>query len=271
MRRASEFLIVSALILVLFPGFQAGLYAVPIESTWGPGESTWNTAGNWDPAEVPSNGVKTYNVRIDNAAGTNSTVTLNTQAKINNLTIDLGDSLDFQNSFDLTIVGNGVTGLLDNAGEIRLNASSANTILLVGVPELTVTGGGEITLGNNSNNSIHGTVPTNRLVIENQTIQGAGNLGANALRIENNGLVQAHYDGGTLFIDPAPLGDFINNGTIRATGGGIVGLRRGPYVYSGNVGEGGLIEALDGSRVDLTSATLTGGTLDTTGLWLKSQ
>ncbi len=102
------------------------------------------------------------------------------------------------------------------------------------------------------------------LTIEDQTIQGEGNIGQNTIDIDNQSgnLIHANVNAGTLRLDA--LDFFTNAGTIRASGGGIIELRDagvGDFVNTG-----GVIEALADSEVQLISeARIVGGVLQSVG------
>ena len=65
-----------------------------INATWLGGAGNWDNAALWDIGVVPNNGGgDTYNVFIDGGKIANSTVNLNINATIDNLTIDAGDTL----------------------------------------------------------------------------------------------------------------------------------------------------------------------------------
>src|ERR1700730_15568471 len=101
-------------VAVLFDAAAAN--AQIINDTWRGGSGFWNVAGNWTGG-VPHNGTPvntSYNVFIDNGNATHSSVTLNTVATINNLTINSDDSLAFSNGNALTIKGSSIA----NAGNI---------------------------------------------------------------------------------------------------------------------------------------------------------
>ena len=121
--------------------------------------------------------------------------------------------------------------------------------------------------GNNSGIDDAGGVQT--LTIGDQTIQGVGEIGRNSINVVNqiDGLIDANVDGETLTIDVANSAtdsSFINEGTLRASGGGI--LEVSGAGTAGIVNTDGIIEALDGSEVQFTaSALIIGGELNTTG------
>ena len=105
----------------------------------------------------------------------------------------------------------------------------------------------------NSINAING----GSLINVNNTIRGAGTIGANILDVDNQWLIVA--DGiNTLTLDPAAV--FTNTGTIRAENNATLVLSAGTFANTG-----GVIEAQDGSMVILSSAVIDGGTLHTSG------
>ena len=80
---------------------------------------------------------------------------------------------------------------------------------------------------------------------------------------KRQGLIDANVDGETLIID-AGFSFFTNNGTLRASNGGILELRDAGGFDFDNVG--GTIEALNDSEVLLTAnARIEGGVLETDG------
>ena len=151
-------------------------------------------------------------------------------------------------------------GVVNNTGSIEITAASN---LVVASGGATLTGGGTVTLsGINSGITDVGGVQT--LTIADQTIQGVGNIGRNTLDFDNqaDGLIDANVDGETLLLDA--LTSFVNSGTLRASGGGILELRDAGELDFANAG--GTIEALNDSEVLLTAnARIVGGVLETDG------
>ncbi len=99
------------------------------------------------------------------------------------------------------------------------------------------------------------------------TIQGQGSVsvtstGSGVLNFSNHGVFDANVPGGTLFFDsPTSLLDTRNNGGIfRASAGGILNLTGGIEQVNG-----GVIEALAGSTVELDDAGITAGTIRAAG------
>ncbi|MFM5588618.1 beta strand repeat-containing protein, partial [Aeromonas rivipollensis] len=111
-----------------------------------------------------------------------------------------------------------VGGFLDNSGSVLLDSHGQTTRLEVLVEHLTLRGGGQVVLSDSPTNLIVGSSPQSRLVNENNTISGAGQLGGGQLMLANAGLILANglhallLDTGNNVID--------NSGTLAATGAG---------------------------------------------------
>ncbi len=212
----------------------------------------WNTSGNWNGG-IPTSGT---NACIDNGNAQHSAVTLNIGgAQVLNLTTDSDDSLNFTDNTNLTINGSSIS----NAGSITLNSTNDNTDLIIaGINTVTLSGGGRLTLGNNGANRVYSSGVTGMLVNQ-ETIQGAGQLGAGSMLLTNQGTINANVST-PLIVSPAPFGAGVTNtGTMKATSGGTLDLR-GSYANAG-----GTIQGLAGSTVELDGATINGGTLTTSG------
>ena len=256
--------------VALMAGLSHIAAAAPITSNWTPGN-----AGNWSGSVVadginwthssapatttsPSNtGGDTFTVNIDNGGGAASTVNLNADVTIDQLNVSSGDTLNLNNSSDLTFV-NGTT--LTNNGNINLNSSGALTRLNFS-GATTLTGAGTITLGNDSSNQISqaggGAVITHGA---NHTIRGAGNLLGNNGGLDNAGAIIADQST-ALILDPGLL-PVNNTGTLGAQSGGQLTLNGGTFNNAG-----GVISADGaGSVVNLSSSAVVvnGGTLTTT-------
>ena len=220
-------------------------------TTWkGPASGgLWNVAGNWS-AGVPTSSTNTC---IDNGNPQNSAVTLNIGgAQAANLTIDSNDSLSFNDNTNLTI--NGTT--ISNAGKISLNSSGDNTdLILAGNDSVTLSGGGTLTLSNFTTNRIYSAGGSGSLTNQ-QTIQGAGQIGVGLTFLANSGTINANVSN-TLSVVPNSSG-VTNTGTLEATTGGTLDLQ-GNYANTG-----GTINASGTSSVvELDGATINSGTLTT--------
>ncbi|MGI8890047.1 MAG: beta strand repeat-containing protein, partial [Chthoniobacterales bacterium] len=159
-------------------------------------------------------------------------------------------------------------GTITNTGTITLLSSGNNTDFRL-ADDVTLNGGGTVTLANNAASRISGD-GVFRLTNVNNMIQGQGQIGVNGIAITNQSLINANVSGQNLTIDPASKANvvdggssFLNQGTLQASNGGIL-------VLSGNGGgaftNSGTIQALEGSQVQLTAgASIIGGTISTTG------
>jgi hypothetical protein len=144
-----------------------------------------------------------------------------------------------------------------NDGLIVLK-SSASTTELVLQGDVQFSGSGAVRLDNGANNRVrHATAGT--LTNAGHTFEGGGQIGVNVSRIVNSGSVVAN-DSTALQVDPGGATPSVNQGSLRAEGGGTLALLAGVW---DNLG--GVIEALDGSTVTLSGVDVVGGLLDTAG------
>jgi hypothetical protein len=213
----------------------ANAQVTDIDDVWRGGTGSWSTPGKWTHG-VPNNGTPAgtiYNVFIDDGNAALSSVTLNTIATINNLSIDSGDRLTISDGNSLTVTGSSIA----NAGKLSLNASADSTDLIIGAPNVTLSGGGTLTLSDNANNRIFGSVASNTLTNQG-VIQGAGQIGAGQLTLVNSGTINANQTGASLIINTGS--GFTNTGLVEAT-------------------------ASAGLVLEATTVTNTGGTLSASG------
>jgi hypothetical protein len=219
-----------------------------VSDNWaGPTAGNWSVAANWS-AGVPNNGTNTFNVFIDNGRSQASAVTLDINATINNLTIDANDSLSIANAKVLTIAGTKIA----NAGSLSMNSSGNFTELIVGSPNVTLTG--KLTMSNNANNYIFGSAAVDALTNQG-TITGAGNIGDNQMTLVNTGTINASQSAGLTI---AANGGTINTGTIQASAG--------PLTLTGMTvtNTGGTISDA-GQTLKVTNTTVNGGNVTLTG------
>jgi Ca2+-binding RTX toxin-like protein len=112
-------------------------------------------------------------------------------------------------------------GVLDNSGTIVLASAGSDTRLEVLVESLTLQGGGHLTLSDNDHNIIVGGAASARLVNIDNTISGAGQLGAGQMTFDNHGTIVA--DGSHALVIDSGANTVANAGTLAATGsGGLV-------------------------------------------------
>jgi hypothetical protein len=121
--------------------------------------------------------------------------------------------------------------------------------------DVTLTGGGTVTLSDSGANQIRGP---HRLINVDNVIQGGGDIGLNEMALTNQALIDANVSQ-TLEIDPNTDG-VTNTGTLRASGGGTLKLANGSFTNTD-----GLIQAQAGSTVVMSAAAVTGGTLQVVG------
>lgn len=248
-------------------------------SIWiGPGDSVWNDTMAWDTGIVPigttdsaivgSPAPAVLNVNVDLESllvETDGVVNVNSGLNIDfsgsildsltNLgTINTGNNIDFQ-----------FQGNVMNSGAITLNSTGSFTDIEVdGAAQLS--GGGTITLSGSTNARLMGL--NSLLTVDEQTIEGLGQIGANSLALELSAdtLVNANSTDNILTIDGnATLGmtgfGVVNDGVMRASNGGI--LR-----FSNDVTDNrnGVIESLASSEVRLDSnSTIVGGLIQSVG------
>jgi hypothetical protein len=221
-----------------------------VSDNWvGPSAGNWSVATNWS-AGVPNNGTNTFNVFIDNGRPQASAVTLDMNAGINNLTINSGDSLSIGNARVLTINGTSIA----NAGSLSLNSSPSFTELVIAAPNVTLSGGGTLTLSNSANNVIIGASATDTLTNQ-QTITGAGNIGDNRMTLVNSGTINASQSAGLTL---EANGGTINTGIIKATGGSLTLTGMTVTNTGGTISDAG-------QKLQVTSATVNGGNVTLTG------
>jgi len=156
----------------------------------------------------------------------------------------------------------GVSGNILNNGTISLESQGNPTDFEI-QSDTTLNGTGQLILtgANPGVNAI-----TGRLInTAAHTIRGRGLLGQAVTDVTNNGLIAADVSTATLTIAPrAVAGSVVNNGVMRATGGGIL-------VFAGTAdgtvdNTNGTIEAQNGSTVQLNNlANIAGGTYSTGG------
>jgi fibronectin-binding autotransporter adhesin len=219
--------------------------------TWSLGTSgLWSVATNWS-AGVPSGD----NVDIIDGV---STVTLNTGAGIDSLTIGSGNSLIIDAGNTLALSG----PTISNKGSIQLNGGAdGNGVLSLGA-NVTLSGSGALTLSSvTGSGAAYIEQNTGGVTLTNQsTIQGSGIIGNGGLTLVNSGTIDANTAaGGGMLLNAS--GGITNTGILEATGGGALTLSSVPVTNTGaNITASG-----SGSVVNIANSTITGGTLTASG------
>ncbi len=155
-----------------------------------------------------------------------------------------------------------VNGAIVNSGSFSLNAVGSSTRLVVVGGAATFSGGGTVNL-NGDSAAIGGSGTFTNI---DNTLHGHGNIGQNGVAIVNSGTIAADVAGTTLVIDPpnVPGSGMTNTGTMLASGGGalvLTGANSGSFDNTG-----GMIQALNGSTVSLTtSVSITAPVFTTVG------
>ena len=218
------------------------------------GDGNYDNPANWSPQRVPG---ANDSAVISTAA--QSTVTISQNDAVQALSLNKNVTLAVSTGDSLTIGNAGTANsLLSNAGTISLNSTYYDSDLIIGSPKVTLSGGGTILMGNaDSSNRIVAGAAGSQLINVNNTIAGAGQIGAGgALGFVNqaSGIVNANASN-QLVVNTGTV-TAINAGLFEATagGGGLV------IQTAVNDGSSGKIEA-NGAEVFLSGATIQGGTL----------
>src|SRR4029079_15571207 len=114
-----------------------------------------------------------------------------------------------------------LSGIIDNTGTISLNSTGSETDLELIEQGITLQGHGQVVLSDSSDNFIFGTVSNVTLTNVDNTISGAGHLGAGGMVLVNEG---TSLSTGTNVLDiDTGTNAVTNTGTLEATGtGGLV-------------------------------------------------
>lgn len=133
----------------------------------------------------------------------------------------------------------------------------------------TLTGGGNLTLGDGTSNAYNNqNYVSGAALVNQQLIQGTGGI-LNLASFNNSGIINANVPSGTnnLQLQLGRAGASINTGTIEASNGGVLVIGS---TSINNVG-GSIVATGSGSNVSLVGSlgtsglTISGGTLDTSG------
>ncbi|WP_247682233.1 Ig-like domain-containing protein [Burkholderia sp. Tr-862] len=114
-----------------------------------------------------------------------------------------------------------IGGIVENTGTIALGSTGDITRFEILPKSATLEGGGHVTLSDDSHNVVFGSTPDATLVNVDNTITGAGQLGAGQLTLVNEGTIVA--DGANALVIDTGTHAVANAGTLEATGsGGLV-------------------------------------------------
>ncbi len=237
---------------------------VVTNATWLGGDGNWNNNAKWSSGAAPNNsGGNNWAVKIDDGNAASSTVTQTTASitvTIDKLVLDADDRLRLNNGVNLIVTNGPGGGVVTNRGTITLNATSSSGVTLqVSGGTITLAGGGTIALSNHQNNMISGGTSTDVLINEDNTIQGAGQIGDNSMGLDNRGTISANQPT-ALVINPSSMTVVINSGILQSTNGALLRLYDG--VFTNTLGT---IRALTTSTVEVDQASIVGGLLTSEG------
>jgi hypothetical protein len=243
------------------------------------GTTTANASGAWSYSTgALANGSQVFTATATDAAGNTSTASTAVDPIIGALTGTLSGTLSGTHS-----VANGtalsITGTVNNPGTIALNAAGSGADLAI-VGAATLTGAGKVTLSNNIGNVIGSNGTTATLTNANNTISGAGTIGDSQLTLNNQSTINAN--GSLALVIGTGTNTVTNSGTLEATSTGGLDIdanvnnsktiealgTNAKVVVQGaitNTSSGLILASGSGAQVDLSNATISGGTLQTFG------
>ncbi len=169
----------------------------------------------------------------DDANG-NAVITLANGSTITVLGVHAADlsSMNFEFNVEPTTVNTGTMtisdgailplgGVVENSGTIALGSTGSETNLQVLVESVTLQGGGHVRCRTTANNVIFGGAASATLNNVDNTISGAGQIGAGQMTLVNAGTIIA--DGSHSLVIDTGDNAVANSGTLEATGsGGLV-------------------------------------------------
>ncbi len=174
-------------------------------------------------------------------------------------------TLGVADNSSLTLIS---AAFINNTGSIELNSTGNNTTLFIDQPFAGLDGSGNVTLSDDTHNIIAATVSGDQLTNLNNTISGAGDIGAGGLVLVNakSGVIDAN-DTSTLKLDPLSL---TNSGTLEATNGGTLLISTTTVTNHANLVNGTIAAVGTNaggtahSSVGLQDATILGGNISIT-------
>nr|WP_256584833.1 VCBS domain-containing protein [Pseudomonas sp. Irchel s3a18] len=149
-------------------------------------------------------------------------------------------------------------GSIDNSGTITLGSTGSGTHLEILFRGATLTGGGQVVLSDSAQNVIFGGSADTVLTNADNTISGAGQLGAGQMMLVNAGLILA--SGVNALVIDTGNSAVINTGVLEASGSGGLVIKSA-LVNSGSLwaNDGNIIIHADASGAG--SATISGSAM----------
>ncbi|WP_223547101.1 VCBS domain-containing protein [Pseudomonas sp. A-B-19] len=149
-------------------------------------------------------------------------------------------------------------GSIDNSGTIALGSTGSGTDLEILFRGATLSGGGQVVLSDSAQNVIFGGSADTLLTNADNTISGAGQLGAGQMMLVNSGLILA--SGVNALVIDTGSSAVTNTGVLQATGSGGLVIESG-LVNSGSLwaNDGNITVHADASGAG--SATISGSAI----------
>ena len=169
-----------------------------------------------------------------------------------------GQTPELTNTGTLTINDGALlplSGIITNSGTIALDSTGNEAHLELIQNGITLQGGGQVVLSDSDENLISGTAPSVTLTNMDNTIFGAGQLGARQMTLNNNGTIAA-IGTHALVIDTG-TNVVTNSGTLEATGSGSL-ILNSDIVNSGLIWANGGHITINGAVTGSGSAIISG-------------
>jgi hypothetical protein len=163
-----------------------------------------------------------------------------------------------QNSGSMVISDGAIlplSGVINNTGSIALNSTGDETDLQLIEHGIILQGGGHVDLTDSSGNVISGTASDVTLTNVDNTIAGAGQLGAGQLTLVNEGTIDA--TGTSSLVIDTGANAVTNSGTLEATGTGGL-LVHSDVINTGTLWANGGNVTVDGNVSGNGSAIISG-------------
>ncbi len=143
---------------------------------------------------------------------------------------------------------------IDNSGTIQLSSTGGATDLDFGQADAGINGGGHIILSASTANIIAVTQSGDQLTNFDNTISGAGAIGAGGMILVNGGIINADQQSAALTLDPA----FLENiGTVEATTDGTLVLSNTTVSNSSATAEAGGSYSFNNAIEDPAAVSIT--------------
>uniref|UniRef100_UPI001FC8AEE3 Ig-like domain-containing protein n=1 Tax=Burkholderia ambifaria TaxID=152480 RepID=UPI001FC8AEE3 len=149
-----------------------------------------------------------------------------------------------------------IGGIVENTGTIALGSTGDITRFEILPKSATLEGGGHVTLSDDAHNVVFGSTPDATLVNVDNTITGAGQLGAGQLTLVNEGTIVA--DGVNALVIDTGTHAVANAGTLEATGSGGLVIESAVN-NTGNLWANNGNLTIHGDVTGAGSATISGG------------